>query len=397
MPLALPSLLSAARREEADEQGQNCPICRTSPSSCPDSGSQTGNTDSRDKRLQTREHGPRRGPFPQGVLGAALSPLSTALRAPAAPVSEWEAALRGSSTKRPLSPRRSGGAGSGGREREPRQPPVTGRRQRAGPERPAAGHPPKLRDAKRAKLRRGLLPSLTNNPPGPQPRCPSHPRAPPLPHLPGVSAAPPDEPRRAASQSPPAHSQRPAGYRLPHPPPFHEESFPSQLPARPETRCPPREGGAGTRMGSAARTPSTPRGTDPKGAVPGVAKPAAVTPPLTSQAARRDGRRAAATWGRRGLSPPPISASGLEGPTPPPAAPVGRAPARGAPMAAAGQLRRGSRLPPPRPRHPALDPINGSGLCPGRWGRRRVLGGQLRLSSSSPPPPPHRGGPGAAG
>lgn len=226
---------------------------------------------------------------------------------------------------------------------------MTGRRQRAGPGRPAAGHPAKLRDAKGAKLWRELLRPLANNPPEPQPRRPSQPRAPPLPHLPGVSAAPPDEPRRAASQSPPVHSQRPAGYRLPHPPPFHEETFPSQLPARPETCCPPREGGAGSRTGSAARTLSTPAGTGRKSAGPEGAEPVAVTPPLTSQAARRDARRTAATWGRRGLSPPPISAAGLGGPAPPPAAPAGRDRARGAPMAAAGQLRRGSRLPAPGP------------------------------------------------
>nr|XP_054491329.1 proline-rich proteoglycan 2-like [Agelaius phoeniceus] len=185
-------------------------------------------------------------------------------------------------------------APEGGREGEPRQPPVTGRRQRAGPGRPAAGHPAKLRNAKGAKLWQELLQPLANNPPGPQPCRPSQPRAPPLPHLPGVSAAPPDEPHRAASQSPPAHSQRPAGYRLPHPPPFHEETFPSQLPARPKTRCPPREGGDGTRTGSAARatrTPGTPQGTGPKGAGPGRAEPAAVTPPLTSQAAWHGGTR----------------------------------------------------------------------------------------------------------
>lgn len=47
-------------------------------------------------------------------------------------------------------------APEGGRKGEPRQPPVTGRRQRAGPGRPAAGHPAKLRDAKGAKLWRGF-------------------------------------------------------------------------------------------------------------------------------------------------------------------------------------------------------------------------------------------------
>lgn len=160
----LPSLLSAARREEEDEQGQNCPICRTSPSGCPESSSQTGNTDARDKGLQPHEHGPRRGPFPQGVLGSRFIPTlhsAASARGSGFRVGSGSARMRHKEAPVPAAERRRGL----GREGEPRQPPVTGRRQQAGPGRPAAGHPAKLRDGRESEALAGASLAPHEQPP----------------------------------------------------------------------------------------------------------------------------------------------------------------------------------------------------------------------------------------
>lgn len=107
---------------------------------------------------------------------------------------------------------------------------------------------------------------------------------------------------------------------------------------------------------------------------------------LAGGAAQRDTRRAAATGhlGEARLGPSPYFSRGTRGSRPASSSSRGAGPGSGRSDGSGGAA--SARLPPPRPRRPALDPINGSGLCPGRWGRGRVPRGQRRLPSSSPLP-----------
>ncbi|XP_074440534.1 DNA damage-binding protein 2 isoform X3 [Larus michahellis] len=101
----------------------------------------TARTPPRHEGMQPPSLGPSQAPSPRGSWESALPLSATALPAPAAPVSEWEAAQHGSGTKGPLSPPRSGGDGSGGRGNlcSPQRRGVG----RPTPGRPAAGHPMK--------------------------------------------------------------------------------------------------------------------------------------------------------------------------------------------------------------------------------------------------------------
>lgn len=170
--------------------------------------------------------GPSEVPSPRGSWEAALPPSAAALPAPAATVSEWEAAQHGSGTKGPLSPPRSGGAGSGGRGRlrSPQRRGCCGGRP-AGSGAPGEGQADgrAARDAGGPELSRELPPASCEQPardrepaapPGPQRHHSSAPTG-------GLVSVPHRaEPRRAASRSPSTHRQRPAGHRLPPPAPF---------------------------------------------------------------------------------------------------------------------------------------------------------------------------------
>lgn len=299
--------------------------------------------------------------------------------------------------------------GWGGGWWKPPQPPATGRRQAGCGE--AGGGAPREgqaggRDARNAEGR-GALPGASPSPPHThthreQPAGARGPAAaPPRPTggLPSASS------RTAASRLPiPFYPQAAPGpgTAFPHPPPFREETFPSQLPAPPEPRCPPRGGGG--RRGRAllpGPPPGTLRGTCPKsvptssGESPEPAAPAEVTPPLTSQAARLGSARHGGSLG--GQRPPGLGANralplfqprDTGAPAPPPAVPPGPC-LRSTPV---GQRRRDSRL--PLGSAGLFDPINGrppppSGLCPGRWGR----GGRAGRAAQAPAAvPPLRGG-----
>lgn len=203
LPALTPGLLSAARREKEDEQGQGHPVCHTPHPGRQQPGSETDNRDPpRDVGMQPPSVGPSEAPSPRGSWEAAFTPLRLSLPAPAAPVSEWAAAQRGSGTKGPLSPPRSGGAGSGGRG-SLRSPQRRGGSGRPAPGRPAAGHPVKVRLAAgpqgtwRDRSSPGSFPQPpANNLPGPRTRRPSRgPAA--APRLPGGSLLSASEPNRA--------------------------------------------------------------------------------------------------------------------------------------------------------------------------------------------------------
>lgn len=245
-------------------------------------------------------------------------------------------------------PRREGGGASAA--------PSEGRRQRAGPGRPAAGHPAALGDAKRAKLWRELLQPLANTPRGPHPRRPPQPRArrsntyrgSPL-RLQQNRAEPPPSPLlpTASAQPGTASPTRPLSMR---------KLFPRSCQRVPRHAA--RRGKAAPRPGRALPPgPPAAHGAQVREAPGRGSGAGAVTPPLTAYltggtarhgTAEHSGGTGSGHLGEARLGPSPISAAGLGGPTPPPAAPAGRA---------------------------------GLGLL--RWQRR----GSLGAAPASPPPP----------
>lgn len=94
--------------------------------------------------------------------------------------------------------------------------------------------------------------------------------------------------------------------------------------------------------------------------------------------------RLGGTLGEARAEPSPYFSRGTRGSRPASSRSRGAGPGSGSGCSDGSGGTASAQLPPPRPRRPALDPINGSGLCLGRWGRERVPGGQCRRLSSFP-------------